>query len=79
MPSVAECEQDEYGHVAELAPCPWDCGGEPSVTVTGYRGYQVACECYDGAPDSETRFDFADGATKAEATAVWNEMAEDAI
>lgn len=53
--------------------CPY-CGDLPTVEhdLAGY-GFMVACDnCYDGAPDSDTRGEFAHGPNEEEAVQNWN-------
>lgn len=58
--------------------CCWHCGKEPLAGEGGSIRFIVICnDCYDGAPDSGNRYDFAEGKTLMAAVALWNEMAEE--
>ena len=60
--------------------CP-RCGDAPTVCVdTGspFGGWMIGCDnCYDGAPDSDTRSEYAQGETPMDAAQEWNEKIND--
>ena len=58
--------------------CP-RCGDAPSISISHLDdGWLIGCDnCYDGAPDSSTRSEYAIGGTVEAAAREWNTMIDD--